>query len=311
MMTVGVTGRRGFTLVELLVVIAIIAVLAALLMPALERARRGARDTVCMANLRQHHLGIMAYCIDYDGWLPREGKNEFLFLVNGWDNGAAAPNTPMYVGGYLAQTAARPLQCPSYNRYYGTDMLAQNPWQGGGGPRYSYTYLAWVPLHGWDAAYTWNTVRPVAGVGDVWPVPSAGATTTTWSRGSMAESGGDTKLYYRYANRETSAYNPAIYSDIVAWDNSGWDGAPGFWLNHSASGLVWPNSADGTNLTLFASLARMCRNSNVLHLGGDVVTKKVKTKPHCTQFGYSDNDQGDLLLNYGCWPYGTTWYWYW
>jgi len=62
--------RRGFTLIELLVVIAIIAVLAALLLPALERARDSARTAVCAAQLRQMALGFVAYVQDCNEALP-------------------------------------------------------------------------------------------------------------------------------------------------------------------------------------------------------------------------------------------------
>lgn len=62
--------RKGFTLIELLVVIAIIAILAAMLLPALSRARERARRAVCMSNLRQIYVGASMYAEDNDGYLP-------------------------------------------------------------------------------------------------------------------------------------------------------------------------------------------------------------------------------------------------
>ena len=62
--------QKGFTLIELLVVVAIIALLVAILVPALSNARELAKSVVCRSNLSQCALALHMYANDYNGWLP-------------------------------------------------------------------------------------------------------------------------------------------------------------------------------------------------------------------------------------------------
>jgi prepilin-type N-terminal cleavage/methylation domain-containing protein/prepilin-type processing-associated H-X9-DG protein len=75
----------GFTLIELLVVIAIIALLLAILMPALSRVKKQAKQTRCLANLRQIGLAMHAYAGDYDYLLPRAELRPGVGIYTGID----------------------------------------------------------------------------------------------------------------------------------------------------------------------------------------------------------------------------------
>ncbi len=103
--------KPGFTLIELLVVISVVALLIALLLPALNLAQEAARRVTCASNQRQLALALHGYAADSDGLLPGRG---------GYDNGTV-PNfmiedegdftDAMVYGGYA--TAEDAYYCPS------------------------------------------------------------------------------------------------------------------------------------------------------------------------------------------------------
>ncbi len=144
-------GKACFTLIELLVVIAIIAILAAMLLPALSAARERARSSNCLAKLKQFGLAVQMYANIGNGYIPPMGLNDGLVQQLNYSLGNNASNSPWSVfhtmglmGEELVDNVKgwknymeRHFKCPSDSTHF-------KPWTEKGNKNYFTSYIYWV-----------------------------------------------------------------------------------------------------------------------------------------------------------------------
>jgi prepilin-type N-terminal cleavage/methylation domain-containing protein len=225
-------SKNGFTLIELLVVVAIIAVLVALLLPALARARDMAKRAACGSNLRQMGVYSQAYSGDNNDRLPPctdVGQPYFDYnsdnnVHNGfWDA----------IGKYAGNDRSI-LFCPSTNNEI--DYSAGGPMGAGWWNFiYDYCYFGGLYLKGWSVWVNWIPNRPdllpqkctddstwVLGADRTVEDPSPAGTRQYWpdihpNGANVLRLGGDVNWYDRSRMSYVTRYGIRVPSSPSPW----------------------------------------------------------------------------------------------
>jgi prepilin-type N-terminal cleavage/methylation domain-containing protein/prepilin-type processing-associated H-X9-DG protein len=235
--------KAGFTLIELLVAVAIIALLIAILLPALSRAREQAKTTVCAANLKGIGSSFHTYAAEYNGIMPQASMR----YPDGSSNGAVR-YWFMFYNGTLGTT------------YFAFDPSKPNKRSVDRCPNSTISYWNGAPVS--YGMFVWHSSEESQ-------VRELHGTMTL----DLGVSSGGTQLTFE-GFQTMRVKRPA--ETLILTDSSGGDGTAGWPPIDMSYGMVYVNRTSASTQSRASAIwTPHMERSNVLYFDGHAATAKV------------------------------------
>jgi len=255
----GAAKRNFFTLIELLMVVAVIALLAAILLPALQAAKEAGQRTICFSNLRQCAIGWLNYGADYDGRIRLTYADNSAWTYS--------PNT------------CWPRMMMTETKYLKRKVMG-DPYSK---PRYADIPVAWnegydnneIFYSGWGKKYDWQGFYGM-------PQPE-------WYFGCVTGTYGGGGAHMLYLSRVRQASNFFILGDSLEWYNGpGYQQTKPAIVGHDAR-YLWRIHKNAANVVMLDGHAVLGKQAFLSQMSYADLTVSKTSSPFCRSYDKDGN----------------------